>query len=172
MTHPKLEVEKWVWTEEDFEFMGWHDVRIHAMSAHEILVDDSIHVSLGELLFDIDYILKWHLTPDKHYQFWVSPATLAFQNVWDLKIATEASGGNDPTWDICDIHRKAHTASVMGKPKAWSWNIELHGGMIDFFATGYEQYIRKEPALIQDQHFSFKERGGASFLKQAANGSR
>jgi len=161
----RLKVEKWIWTEEDFEQMMWHDVRIHAMSAYEILIDEKLqlHGGLGELLFDIDYILKWDLGPDKHYQFWVSPATLSFQNVWDLKTRTSSTHGNDPTWDIWDIHRDLLDKSVMGKAKAWSWKIELDGGLIEFFATGFKQYLRSEPALLSDQHFSFKERGGASF---------
>ena len=146
----KLDVEKWVWTDTDFEQMGWHDVRIHAMSTNETLMD-GLHVGLGELLLDIDYILKWpnlkSPTQPEGNLFWVSPATLAFQDVWDLNIKIHNFGGNDPTWDIWSIGREPHDKLVMNKPKAWSWKIELHGGMIDFFATGFEQYIRKKPTL-------------------------
>lgn len=40
-----------------------------------------------KLLFDIDYIFKW-VGPeeDGYYRFWISPATLIFENVYDVNI--------------------------------------------------------------------------------------
>ena len=57
------EIEKWVWTEADFEKMSWHDSRVHAMA---FLPDEF------EIVFDIDYILKWIcLGPDEtNFKFW------------------------------------------------------------------------------------------------------
>ena len=56
---------------------------------------------------DIDYILNWpnlkSPTPPEGNLFCVSPATLAFQDVWDLNIKIHSLGGNDPTWDIRSI---------------------------------------------------------------------
>jgi hypothetical protein len=39
----KYELEKWLWTESDFEMMGWHDSRVYAISfspeQSEIILD-------------------------------------------------------------------------------------------------------------------------------------
>ncbi|HWZ22054.1 MAG TPA: hypothetical protein VNW06_05340, partial [Cytophagaceae bacterium] len=60
-------LEKKIFTEEDFDIMGWHDSLIHGISFGDNF----------QFLFDIDYIFKWVLE-DKHYMFWVSPCTLVF----------------------------------------------------------------------------------------------
>ncbi|MEQ8198297.1 MAG: hypothetical protein ABRQ27_09870, partial [Clostridiaceae bacterium] len=61
----EFNVEKWVWTTNDFEKMGWHDCKIHAMAFDELNF---------KILFDIDYIFKW-VEPgeDERYHFWISP---------------------------------------------------------------------------------------------------
>jgi hypothetical protein len=28
----EYKIEKWIWTEADFDVMGWHDSQIHAMA--------------------------------------------------------------------------------------------------------------------------------------------
>ena len=83
-------LEKWTWTEEDFERMGWHDAQVHAFA----FLPES-----WELLLDLDYILKW-VAPsegESHYSFWSAPATLIFENVADLKIELE------PPEDLRDL---------------------------------------------------------------------
>ena len=42
--------EKWIFTEADYESMGWHDSNIHAIS----FLPETF-----ELVLDIDYILQW-----------------------------------------------------------------------------------------------------------------
>src|SRR5687768_16247891 len=73
------EIEKWVWSQEDFDLMGWHDVTVHAFA----LLPERF-----EFLLDIDYILKWEEPepPDRYYTFWVSPATLVFEGVQNIKV--------------------------------------------------------------------------------------
>ena len=73
------ELQKLIWSQHDFDVMGWHDATIHAFA----LVPEQF-----ELLLDIDYILKWEEPepPDVYHTFWVSPATLVFQGVQDIKI--------------------------------------------------------------------------------------
>ncbi|MBL7999657.1 MAG: hypothetical protein JNL32_13610, partial [Candidatus Kapabacteria bacterium] len=69
---------KEVWTDNDFEEMGWHDSYIHAIS----FPYDTLDLSL-----DIDYLFKWVFDDkDNMYDFWVSPCTLTFVNVLDIKI--------------------------------------------------------------------------------------
>jgi hypothetical protein len=43
-------IQKPVWTEADFEQMGWHDVHIHAVA---------FRPEIFELWLDIDYIFGW-----------------------------------------------------------------------------------------------------------------
>ena len=71
-------IEKWIWTEADFEVMGWHDNRIYALA---------FSADTFELILDIDYIFKW-INPEPgetFFQFWTAPATLVFQNVYDVE---------------------------------------------------------------------------------------
>ena len=45
--------EKWIWTEEDFERMGWYDALVHALS---------FQPDAWGFLLDLDYILEWKKT--------------------------------------------------------------------------------------------------------------
>jgi hypothetical protein len=71
-------LDKPIWTNADFEIMGWHDATVWAMA---VVSDDF------ELIFDIDYILRWidPVPPDPSFSFWVSPATLVFEGVQTLR---------------------------------------------------------------------------------------
>ena len=76
------EIEKAIWTEIDFDQMGWHDVHIHAVA---------FRPDTYELLLDIDYMFAW-VNPEKeekHYTFWMSPCTLVFSNVHTFKAEIE-----------------------------------------------------------------------------------
>src|SRR5438876_153627 len=79
-------LEKLIWSDADFEQMGWHDVYIYAFGAL---------AETFELVFDIDYILDCVLPtlPDQHYRFWIAPATLVFENVHDIKFRVSSQGG-------------------------------------------------------------------------------
>ena len=49
MNDDNYQIEKAIWTTDDFEMMGWHDCRIHALA----------FTGEWDLSFDIDYICKW-----------------------------------------------------------------------------------------------------------------
>ena len=53
------ELEKKIWTEVDFQIMGWHDSPIYGLSFQS---EPSTHSS--ELILDIDYIFQWISPPD------------------------------------------------------------------------------------------------------------
>jgi|SRR5687767_7340153 len=76
---PKHARPKSLWTEADFEIMGWHDARIYALAFLE---------ETFEFALDIDYILEWvkPVPPAERFTFWVSPCTLVFENVSELEI--------------------------------------------------------------------------------------
>ncbi len=146
-------LEKWIWTDADFEAMGWHDVRIHGMAT----LDELPRV---ELLMDMDYIFRW-VNPrkgERYFEFWLAPATLAFENVFELMIKLSAY---QPDLEIDGIRREERKTST-GSP-TWLWTIDLHQGSISFWSTGFKLYIRKEPMLHKMPSFKFEERGGVSF---------
>lgn len=78
-----FELEKPIWTEDDFEIMGWHEAKVWGMLANP---------DVREYLMDLDYIFEWVHFKDgaKHFKFWVSPATMVFQNAYNVKINIES----------------------------------------------------------------------------------
>lgn len=148
-------LEKWKWTTGDFEQMGWHDCKIHAVAFDEFNF---------RLLFDIDYIFRW-VGPeeDGYYRFWISPVTLVFENVYDLDIKLGSALGTT----IETIRRinpnKPRNSDFIGKDTEWEWNIEVTNGQVNFKSVGYTQYIRKRPVYNKAQEIDFDERGGYSF---------
>src|SRR6266566_3790036 len=162
MAEPKLDVEKWIWTDADFEKMGWHDAQLHGIARYEKVERDEEEGSEGhysgvELLLDIDYILKW-VTSDPKWKWWVAPSTLVFENAYDFQMRN----GSSLQWEISEIVREP--AKYPYGVDCWKW--EIYGTGMVFLAKGYKQYIRQKPILKNFQSFTFEERGGVSFSKQ------
>ncbi|RZJ99749.1 MAG: hypothetical protein EOO46_22040 [Flavobacterium sp.] len=153
----QYQLEKSLWTEEDFDTMGWHDSLVYAISFGENF----------QLLFDIDYIFKWVLT-GKTYHFWVSPCTLVFENVYDLKFDLEFSGVE---LEIDDITRenpqRPKNADYINRDIEMDWFIETQQGVISFKSVGYKHYVRQQPRYLPTQAIELKDRGGISFEKAA-----
>lgn len=152
----QYEVAKWIWTDTDFEQMGWHDCRIHALAFSP---DDS------KLLFDLDYILAWvgPVHEDGYYRFWVAPATLVFENVYDISFDIESCG----SLEISGIQRKdpkrPRNADFIQRDQEWLWVVECQQGEISFRATGFKQYIRAMPSYDRAQVLALEKRAGFSF---------
>lgn len=151
------QLEKYLWTEEDFDQMGWHDSNVYAIAFGENF----------ELKLDIDYIFQW-VHPkenERHFSFWISPCTLIFENVWDLKFNLQTS--TEIELEIDDIRREnpqqTKNAAYLIKTTEYDWIIETHQGMISFKAVGYRQYVRRKPIFIDSQMIGLSERGGVSF---------
>lgn len=136
-------LKKWIWTLEDFEEMCWHDCKIHAVAFDELNY---------RLLFDIDYIFKW-VGPgeDGYYSFWVSPATLIFENVYDMNIDL----GSGIETIIEDLEKsnpsKPRNSDFIKVDVEWEWTIETTNGQINFKSVGYKQYIKKSQVCIKAQ---------------------
>jgi hypothetical protein len=151
----QYEIGKWVWTEADFDRMGWHDVRVHAVA----FLPDTF-----ELMFDIDYILEWvYPAPNEtYYKFLVAPATLVFENVYEVVMELD-----EPDFELDTIERKEprepKNAQYIGRGTEWLWSLEAHRGGMSFRSVGYKQYIRSEPVLSQSQTLEMGVRGGISF---------
>src|SRR5437867_9471573 len=138
-------------TDAYFGQMGWHDSHINAIA----FPPESF-----QLLLDIDYIFRCvgPAPKETHYKFWLSPCTLMFKNVYQLRISLE------PLEDVSiqDITRSA-PVQIKELGTAYRYALECNEGEITFRATGYEQFIRRLPTLVSSQHFTEEERGGFSF---------
>ena len=134
------ELEKRIWTDSDFENMGWHDNHIYKIRL------------TADLELDIDYILKWN-SPDIEglpYTFWVAPATLVFKNIRNLNF--EFTTGFEGSFEMEDIERENKN----------QWTIITRQGDIQFIADGFEQFIRQDPSFQFGQQISYTERYGYS----------
>ena len=155
----EYKMEKWIWTDADFEQMGWHDAQIYAFA----FLSENF-----EFVLDIDYILRWvHPAPDEEcFKFWVAPATLVFENAYNIKFALETENGiGIETQDIHRQNPKILEAGELAGTSEWHWVIEAQKGEISLDATGYKQYFRKNPIFGQSQVIETGVRGGISFYR-------
>jgi len=151
-----FELTKSIWTENDFDEMGWHDVHIHALA---------FATSDHELLMDVDYMFAWvdPEPPSKHYTFWMSPCTLIFRNVHSFTANIEWGLGLEISHVSRDEKRIPNNADHIKETEEWKWVFECQEGCFSFFSTGYNQITRREPIKATSQVFSWAERGGVSF---------
>jgi hypothetical protein len=147
-------LEKQLWTDADFDVMGWHDSLVHAISFGRN----------DQLVLDIDYIFEW-VHPkegETNFKFWIAPCTLIFEDVYNIAFDLEVSVPQDLAID--DIV-KSESKVVLGDQltEHSSWTIETLNGDISFNATGYKQYVRRQPQLVDAQELDMSSRGGISF---------
>jgi hypothetical protein len=95
---------------------------------------------------------------ETYYKFWLSPSTLAFENVSDLHLDLEPNGA--PI--IMDLSR-SDPETISNHATTWHWSFDCLDGEIAFRSTGYRQFTRRPPELASQQFFSQSERGGVSF---------
>ena len=152
-------LEKAIWTERDFDTMGWHDATIHGIG---------FDPEKYELLFDIDYIFAWvnPEPPAKHFTLWVAPSTLVFRNVCNVRCDIETSDG----LEILDLSRKDPKTPVNAEyivdKTEWTWILDTTRGEIQLNAVGFHQYTREKPKRMSRASFPLAERGGISFEKK------
>jgi hypothetical protein len=149
------ELEKTVWTEHDFDIMGWHDCRLWAMAAD---------TEAFEFSLDLDYIFQW-VKPgpgEIHFKFWVCPVTMVFENVHKVTIDIESQQG---IIDIDHLHKEEERTLDRGGLSEHLYRFECQEGEVSLRATGYKMYVRQPPRLIQEQHLDVRMRGGISIEK-------
>ncbi|MGX6608169.1 hypothetical protein ACWKSP_39515 [Micromonosporaceae bacterium Da 78-11] len=147
------------WTDADFETMGWHDCRIHAVSIGEY---DDQTLPPARLLLDLDYIVRW-VQPargERHFTFWIAPATLVFEGAWNI---SGQLGPLHEAMEIADIHR-IDPADSRSEPK---WHIEGQDFDLHLRAAGYTQYLRLPPQHVPRQKLTSAERSGISFSEHS-----
>ncbi len=158
----KVEIEKNVWTQDDFENMGWHDTNIYGLTIEKD--EDSW---TADLLFDIDYIFKWihPIPPAQTFTFWIAPCTLIFKEVFELHVDFATDGGCLDLLEIADLYLTSKTEQEKNK-YIYEWTIELQQGQIKLKSYGFEQIVRQEPVHIGQQVMTLEERGGISFSRK------
>jgi hypothetical protein len=151
-----FQLNKSIWTEEDFDTMGWHDSPIYGISFGDNF----------EFLLDIDYIFKW-LETGEGYRFLISPCTLVFENVHDINIEIRESYSR---LEIDNIYRenpqRPKNGDFIKRDTEFEWLIETQQGTISFKSVGYKQFVRQALRLIESQVIGVDARGGISFAKQ------
>jgi len=159
----KYILEKKIWTQDDFDIMGWHDANIYGM-----IIEKGEEQWQANLIFDIDYIFEWvhPVHPQKYFSFWIAPCTLIFKEVYELRIDIDQQGNSLELFDF-------HNISLLSKNElendiiVYEWLLELHIGEIQFKSLGFEQIVRMVPIYTNGQVLSLEERGGISFTNQA-----
>lgn len=143
-------LEKWEWTEDDFDTMGWHDATIYGMKLN------------GDLSFDVDYIFQWNQPEVEGFQFtfYIAPCTLTFKDVQELSF--ELIQTIYYNFQIEDIEREEKEGKSY-------YTIISEQGDISFAASGYTQTVRMYPSLQLDQAIPYQERGGVSFAHATDN---
>lgn len=147
------ELDRTLWTDADFEIMGWHDCPIHAFS----LNDDY------DLLLDIDYIFKW-VRSGKHFKFWISPCTMIFKNVYDIQFDSDH---NQPVIDYIGRSNplRPKNSEYIGRDTEYDWDIVMVSAEMTFKSVGFDLFVRKQPILTRSQKLTVEQRGHISFGK-------
>ncbi len=150
---PEHGLSKSLWSESDFDLMGWHDACLYGFM---------VHSEAFELVMDIDYITRWlqPVPPQTSFNFYVAPATLVFREAHNMKASVELKELTDI--QILDIRREASTS--VG---CWRWHVELNCGEVEFDAAGFTQYFRRCPTPQASQVLGLDARGGVSYRRQS-----
>jgi hypothetical protein len=159
LPHGPSGLTKATWTDADFEDMGWHDCRIHAVSIGEY---DDDTLPPARMLLDLDYIVQW-VDPvpfRQKFTFWITPATLVFEQAWDI---SGELGPLHESLEIADLHR---LDPPDGNPDPL-WHIEGQNFELRLRAPGYTQYLRQPPHHVPRQILTSSERGGLSFAEHS-----
>ena len=149
-------VDKTVWTQADFDAMGWHDNAVHAV-ALEPVPDHP-----GRLLLDLDYIVEWVPAepPAATLSFWICPATLVFDQAWNLTADIDLQGWSFQLF-LNEISRSGPDE------RGWSeWTLAGDHLSIELSAPGFTQYLRRPPVHSPGHWLSVEARGGFSFAQE------
>lgn len=155
-----LKLEKEVWSDEDFDVMGWHDATVHGLAFNPYE---------WSLALDLDYIFKWVTPPrgQERYKFWVAPVTMHFEAVSDIRF--------DFPWtpferlEIADLYREKTDPKVDGEKPRFRYRFDCHVGEISLMSHGFQMFVRHAPVLGYGQDYAPKNRGGYCFDRTTAS---
>ena len=153
-----------VMKDSDFDRLSWHDCHVWGLSI--VAGDPDRDDWTSDLVIDLDFIVEWVCGVDKAFQFRVSPATLTFHGVTDLRIGVECGDGapqaaiHPMSIDRITRERVEHQKVFLDRPY-YRWRMLLNwpaGGEIVLGAVGFTQRLRAEPLLSPRQHLSRHQR--------------
>ena len=146
------------WTTNDFDAMSWHDVHVHGFRL------DGYKESEGsaDLIFDIDFILKWDKSGDT-FLFTICRADLRFHEVFGLKLTLDyatPTAGMSP-FSINGIEREAVKFPTGQQSYKWRLPINWPTGSLEFQAPGFTQVLTGKPQVQSGrQSLTPEKRGG------------
>jgi hypothetical protein len=153
----------------DQPFASWRGCTVYAIGIdrHEDDLDgDDLGqvdptVPPGRLLLDLDYVVD-RVPPDapgRSFRFRVAPATLAFDQAWDVTATLGPVGVNLVLTDL-----RRHDPPDRHPDPLW----HLAGDAFDIWvrAAGYRLYLRTPPAC-GPRALGLARRGGISFAERA-----
>ena len=145
------QLEKWLWSEADFDRMGWHDATIYAVQFGK------------DISFDIDYIFEWvQADKDDFFSFYIAPVTLVFPEPSRVVFNVDFRG--EQQLEIEEIHRRTTDAG------ATEWYIETAQGDVTITADSFRQIVRRYPTRQTRQQILPEERGETSFSQVPETG--
>jgi hypothetical protein len=114
----------------------------------------------ADLLFDIDYIVAWIKpeAPGGNFAFEVAPATLVFEDVWN--VSGDLDNPDNADLEVADLHRGDLLDT---DPARWLWRLEGHRFDVRFEAGGFRQHFRRWPVRVERQSLTREQRGRPSF---------
>lgn len=154
------ELDRAVWTDDDFDSMGWHDASVHGIGFVE-----GEQPWLGRLLLDIDYIVEWvrPVPPSTSLSFRVAPATLVFEEAIDLSLRLSAGSVTfGVALQVLRLHRGRARSEALA-PTHHDYRIEGADFDLRFTAARYRQVFRSRPVASPRQTLSAARRGLPSF---------
>lgn len=144
---------EYLWTQQQFEEMSWHDNHVHALRIVEGAYGS------GEFVLDLDYILEWDCSTDG-CRFRIIPATLTFLEVTNLRIsldyATPSAALGPFSLHAIERHDESRERYVA---QIWKIVINWPQGEIVFEATGFTQRGNGAPVWSDGQCLRPDERG-------------
>ena len=122
-----------------FPTEGWHDVYVHGLAYDG---------EAGRFFLDLDYILEWvHPveSTDRHYSFWMSPATMVFEDVSELHVDLQPLAA----FEIESLKRTDQQVEEGPGGRAgserWRWTMAFFNGEISLRSSGYRLHRSPRP---------------------------
>ncbi|QTR46304.1 hypothetical protein J9253_20425 [Thiothrix litoralis] len=148
-------MSKKIWYTSDFESLSWHDVHIHGFKLDSFVPDQGV----ADLLFDIDYILKWE-NINNELLFTVCRATLRFHQIFGMRFMLDYA---TPTAGMCPfsidgIERRPSKLSTDSESFQWSIKVNWPQGHIEFDSPGFTQTLVGTPIVQSSQSLSSEQR--------------
>lgn len=170
--HPESGLTRATWTDQDLDAMSWDSCQIHALAVtddegppdgltpEESLEQDDLDDTAPPALtlhLDLDYIVcrVEPPVPLRSTEFWVSPATLVFRNVWSV------------TGDLRSVSlplqmRNLYRLGPEIPHDETAWHLAGRDFDLQFKAWHFTLYLRRPPRRGR-RVLRMADRGGISF---------